>query len=349
MATIKEVARTAGVSVGTVSNVLRGSKRVSADVRERVEHAIRSLDYHPNQIARSLKTRQTRLLGIVISDIANPFFPQMVRGAEDAALKHGYLLIASNTDDQVEREKRVMAVMRTQRVDGILLVVAPNDTDSIHIRNTLESKTPLVCLDRIPPGLRLHSVATDAVHGAEMCMRHLISLGHRRIGIITGNLLLRTAQDRLKGYQNALQEAGLPTEPGLILAGDFRFESGYVLTKQLMLGGKCPTALFVANGMMGLGALKAIKELGLRCPEDLAFAVFDELPGNGSFSPEITTVVQPAYEIGRQGAEMLIRHIESGEPPQPVEIRLMPELHIRESTRPRGAVASWTSYARSAD
>ena len=198
MATIKEVARKAGVSVGTVSNVLRGSKRVSADVRERVEHAIRALDYHPNQIARSLKTRQTRLLGIVVSDIANPFFPQMVRGAEDAALKHGYLLIASNTDDQVEREKRVMAVLRTQRVDGILLVVAPNDTDSAHIRNTLDSKIPLVCLDRIPQGLRVHSIATDAVHGAEMCMRHLISLGHRRIGIITGNLLLQTAQDRLQ-------------------------------------------------------------------------------------------------------------------------------------------------------
>jgi DNA-binding LacI/PurR family transcriptional regulator len=272
-----------------------------------------------------------------------------VRGAEDAALKHGYLLIASNTDDQVEREKRVMAVLRTQRVDGILLVVAPNDTDSAHIRNTLDSKIPLVCLDRIPPGLRIHSVTTDAVHGAEMCMRHLLSLGHRRIGIITGNRLLRTAQDRLKGYQNALEEAGLPVERELILAGDFRFESGYVLTKQLMLGGKCPTALFVANCMMGLGALKAIKELGLRCPEDLALAVFDELPGNGSFSPEITTVIQPAYEIGRQGAEMLIRHIESGEPQQPVEIRLMPELHIRESTRPRGAVASWPSYARSAD
>jgi LacI family transcriptional regulator len=349
MATIKEVARKAGVSVGTVSNVLRGSKRVSPEVRERVDQAIRALDYHPNQIARSLKTRQTRLLGIIISDIANPFFPQMVRGAEDAALKHGYLLIASNTDDQVEREKRVMAVLRTQRVDGILLVVAPNDTDLAHIRNTLASKIPLVCLDRIPPGLRIHSVTTDAVYGAEMCMRHLISLGHRRIGIITGNLLLRTAEDRLKGYRNALEEAGLPIDPGLILAGDFRFESGYVLTKQLMLGGKCPTALFVANCMMGLGALKAIKELGLRCPEDLALAVFDELPGNGSFSPEITTVIQPAYEIGRQGAEMLIRHIESGEPQQPVEIRLMPELHIRESTRPRGSVASWPSYARSAD
>jgi LacI family transcriptional regulator len=350
MATIKEVARKAGVSVGTVSNVLRGSVRVRSEVRERVDHAIRSLDYHPNQIARSLKTRQTRLLGMVISDITNPFFPQLVRGAEDAALQHGYLLIASNTDDQVEREKQVMSVMRTQCVDGILLVVAPSDGESGHIRNMLSSKIPVVCLDRLPRHLRTHSVVTDAVYGAEMCMRHLISVGHRRIGMVNGNLLLQTAQDRLEGYKNALGQAGIPIEPGLILAGDFRFETGYLLTKQLLLSGRNPTALFVANCMMGLGALKAIKELGFRCPEDLALAVFDDVPGNGSFSPEITTVIQPAYELGHRGTELLIGHIESGEPEEPVQIRLMPELRIRESTLPRGATACWpSSPARSVD
>jgi len=350
MATIKEVAQRAGVSVGTVSNVLRGSANVRPLVRERVNRAIESLDYHPNQIARSLKTRQTRLLGMVISDITNPFFPQLARGAEDAALEHGYLLVASNTDDRVEREKRVMSVMRQQRVDGIVLVVAPSEGECDHISNMLQSKTPIVCLDRLPRRQRMHSVITDAVYGAEMCMRHLISVGHRRIGIITGNLQLQTAEDRLDGYKNALAAAGISLEPALIRTGDFRFDSGYILTKQLVLGGKCPTALFISNCMMGLGALKAIKELGMRCPDDLALAVFDEVPGNGSFSPEITTVIQPAYHIGYRGTELLIRHIESGEPETPVQIRLTPELRIRESTLPRGGAASWhPSLAKTGD
>src|SRR5215469_10003387 len=158
MATIKEVAQRAGVSVGTVSNVLRGSANVRPLVRERVNRAIESLDYHPNQIARSLKTRQTRLLGMVISDITNPCFPQVARGAEDAALEHGYLLVASNTDHQIEREKRVMSVLRNRRVDGILLVVAPNGGDTAHIENTIASGIPIVCLDRLPLGLHLSSV-----------------------------------------------------------------------------------------------------------------------------------------------------------------------------------------------
>jgi LacI family transcriptional regulator len=332
MATIKEVAKKANVSVGTVSNVLSGSLRVNAAIRERVHKAIKALDYHPNHIARSLKTRQTKLLGMIISDITNPFFPQLTRGAEDAALKHGYLLVASNTDDQLEREKRVLSVLRNQRVDGILLVVAPAHDETEHIQNALSSGIPIVCLDRIPPGLKMSSVTVEAVEGTEMCVRHLVSMGHRMIAIITGDLQLQTAQDRLRGYKNVLAEASIPTDPALIKLGNFRFEGGYLLTKELLLAAKRPTALFVSNCMMGLGALRALKELALRCPEDIALAVFDDLPGNGSFSPEVTVVAQPAYELGYQGAELLIRQIESGETEKPIQIRLKPELRIRESS-----------------
>jgi LacI family transcriptional regulator len=297
-----------------------------------VNLAIQALDYHPNHIARSLKTRQTYLLGMVLSDITNPFFPQLTRGAEDAAQKHGYLLVASNTDDQPEREKRVLSVLRNRRVDGILLVVAPGDESSESIERTLSSGIPIVLLDRVPSRLRASSVAVDAVCGTEMCIRHLVSLGHRKIGIITGNLQVQTAVDRLDGYKNVLRESNIDIVPALIVEGDFRLESGYLLTKQLMLGGKKPTALFVSNCMMGLGAFKALKEMAVRVPEDLAVAVFDELPGNGSFYPEVTAVVQPAYDIGYKGAELLLREIETGKPDTPVHIRLTPELRIREST-----------------
>ena len=335
MATIKEVAKKAGVSVGTVSNVLRGSPTVSTEIRARVDKVIRLLDYHPNQAARSLKTSQSHLLGMVISDITNPFFPQLARGAEDAAIQQGYLVVASNTDDQVEREKRILSVLRARSVDGILLVVAPNRGDSEHIRKIMESKIPIVCLDRLPQGLAVSAVSTDAVSASEMCMRHLISTGHRRIAIINGDPGLQTACDRLQGYKNALAEANIPLQPELIATGDFRANSGYLLTKQMLLSGKNPTALFVTNGMMGLGALRAIKELGIQCPGDIALAVFDGVPGNGSFAPEVTSVVQPAYQIGYQGVELLLRLREAGESAIPTQIRLEAELCIGESTLPR--------------
>lgn len=335
MATMKQVAEKAKVSVGTVSNVLTGSSRVSRAKLDRVNRAIRELDYHPNQIARSLKTRQTHLLGMVISDITNPYFPLVVRGAEDAALEHGYLLVSSNTDHQIDRERRALSVLRNRRVDGVLLVVAPNGGDTEHIEKTNASGIPIVCLDRIPMGLKLSSVTVDAVHGTAMCMRHLISMGHRSIAIITGHMQLQNAVDRLEGYRLALLEAGLPIDETLILRGDFKTESGYLLTKKLMLSGRRPTAMFVSNGMMGLGALKALKEMKIECPEELALAVFDELPGSGSFTPEVTAVVQPAYEIGYRGAKLLIQQIESGPTQEPSEIHLTAELRIRESTSKR--------------
>ncbi len=339
MVTIKDVAERARVSVGTVSNVLRGLIPVSPALRDRVLEAIRHLDYHPNQIARSLKTRQTFMLGMVISDITNPFFPQLTRGAEDAALEHNYVLVTFNTDDQLDREKRILSVLRTRRMDGVLLVVAPNHGDVAHIRNTIEAGIPIVCLDRIPRGLRLSSVSVDGVKSTEMCMRHLIALGHRKIAILTGSLGLETAADRLAGYRNGLREAGLPVERDLILEGDFRSASGYLLTKRLWLGGHRPTALFVSNGMMGIGALQAIRELGIRCPEDLALAMFDDLPLTEALCPPVTAIAQPAYEMGRRGAELLIAQIEGRVPGKPQRILLEAELKIRESTAGQRSVA----------
>lgn len=338
MATIKEVARRARVSVGTVSNILSGSAPVSPALRERVQKAISDLDYQPNHVARSLKIRQTRMLGMVISDITNPFFPQLVRGAEDAALSHNYLLVTFNTDDQLEREKQILSVLRIRRVDGILIVVSPNDGEPTHIRNTIAAGIPVVCLDRVPAGLSVDSVSTDSVKGAAMCVRHLISLGHERIGIITGALNLQTAHDRLQGYSDAMREAGLPVQREWIQEGDFRIETGYRLTKGLLLGAKPPTALFASNAMMGLGVVKATEELGLRCPEDVAIAMFDDLPLAGVLRPHLTAVAQPAYDLGFKGTELLIRRIKGEDAgKRPVSIRLEPELRVRESTFRRAA------------
>lgn len=321
--------------MGTVSNVLAGLATVRPEMRKRVEQAMRELDYHPNQIARSLKTRSTKTLGTIISDITNPFYPQLVRGAEDAALAHGYLLITLNTDDNPERERQALSVLRARKVDGVLITVAPGG-DTAHLRASVEAGLPVVALDRIPEGVSVDTVAADSVQGARMCMNHLLARGHRRIGLVTANPLIPTARARLEAYRASLLEAGLEVDESLIKCGDNRIDSGYRLSKELLLEATPPTAVFAANAMMGFGALKALRELDLRCPGDVALAVYDDVPFGDILRPRLTVVAQPAYEMGRLGAELLIRRVEGKETsPEPVAIRLAPELIVRESTAAR--------------
>lgn len=333
MTTIKEVAKRAGVSVGTVSNVITGNVSVGKRRKERVLKAIRELGYQPNHVARSLKLKRTKMLGMVISDITNPFFSQMVRGAEDAALKRNYLLLTFNTDDRVERERQVLSVLRSRRVDGILLVVAPGQGKPSHITETLKAGTPVVCLDRLPPGIDVDSVTVDNIAAARECVRHLVSQGHRRIGIITGSMVLQTAQQRLKGYQDAMAEAGIGVDQGWILHGDFHSESGYRLGREILREKDRPTALFISNNLMAIGVLRALHELGMQCPGDVAIATFDDLPLTEVFRPHLTAVAQPAYSFGYAGAELLIQRIESKKAGEsPIAIRLPTELRIRESS-----------------
>lgn len=335
-ATIKEVAKHASVSVGTVSNVLSGSSSVGAAKRARVHAAIANLDYHPDHLARSLKAKKTRSLGLVLSDITNPFFAQVLRGAEECALGNGYVLITLNSDDKVEREKMILAVLRSFRVDGILLVVAPNSGDSTHIANVLRSGTPIVCLDRVTEDIPLDCVSVNNIDGSQMCVRHLIQQGHRRIAIITGSPTLQTSKERLRGYLAALKEAQVKVEPKLIKEGDFREASGYRLGKELLLAHRRPTAVFVSNGLMTIGFIRALNELSLQCPDDIAVVSFDDLPLTEVFRPQITAVKQPAYQIGHDGAQLLIDRLQHKILSRaPVAICLDPELKIRASTSTR--------------
>ncbi len=320
-------------------------------VRERVKQAIKDLSFHPNYAARSLKSRRTHTLGMVISDITNPFFPLLVRGAEDAALKRGYLLNIFNTDDHVEREQSIFVVLRARGVDGVLAVVAPSTGPPAHFKETMEAGIPLVCLDRIPPALSVDSVVIDNVQGAVICVRHLVAMGHRTISIVSGSAHLQTARDRLSGYCQGLSEASIPFDPALVREGDFRVESGYRLAKDLCLSSPRPTALFIANGTMGMGAVMAVQEIGLRCPDDVAVVVFDDVPGSDLFRPRLTVVSQPAYQIGFQGAELLMQRIK-GEiaSKTPVSIVLQGELKIRESSngaRPRAGAVEYSGVAKS--
>ncbi len=337
MATIREIAKRAGVSIATVSNVITGAVRVSPALRERVEQAVAELDYHPNDIARSLKMNRTRLLGMVISDITNPFFPQLVRGAEDAAVEHDYLLITFNSDDRVERERKIFSVLRSRRVDGVLLVVAPDQGDSSHLDNLLRSGIRIVCLDRLPTGVEVDSVSVDNRAAAKECVEHLFSVGRQRVAIVAGPSTLQTARERFEGYRLALTTAGVTFDPELVFEGDFRADSGYELGRRALSLADRPDALFVSNNTMAMGVLRAVEDLGLRCPEDVAIALFDDLPFLYAFRPHLTAVSQPAYLIGKKGVELLLDRIEGRiDRPGPVHLTLKTELKIRESTTSRG-------------
>jgi LacI family transcriptional regulator len=339
MSTIVEVAKRAGVSIATVSNVIRGTKRVSPALQKRVRDAVRELDYYPNAIARSLKVKQTHMLGMVLPDITNPFFPGIIRGAEDAAFERDYFLVTANTDEHIGRERRIVAALRSYRVDGILLASAPGSNAS-HIRSTIASGVSVVCLDRPVSDVNADSVLLDNVRGARECVRHLVKQGHHSIAIITGPLKAQNACERLQGYEEALREADIPTDNALVLEGDFRYESGNRLAKRLIQSQVNATAIFACNGVMTLGVLSAFEELGVRCPEDMALATFDDLTLEHSYHSHLTAVVQPSYEMGARAATMLMDRIEGKLNGDPVVVRIVPTLVIRESTSLQPRIAS---------
>ncbi|MGH7249017.1 MAG: substrate-binding domain-containing protein, partial [Pseudomonadota bacterium] len=278
-----------------------------------------------------LKMRETKMLGMVISDITNPFFPQLVRGAEDAAWKHHYMLITFNSDDQIEREKLVLSALRARRVDGILLVAASTEGDHAHIRAAIASGIPVVGLDRILKGLPLDTVTVDNTAGACACVKHLISLGHRRIGILVGPLHLQVSRDRFQGYQEALRESGIAPDESLAADGGTRAETGYPAARKLLEQNPRPTAIFASNAMMALGLIRALHEFGLSAPRDVAIATFDDPPFSEAIDPPLTAVAQPSYQLGFEGAELLIHRIQDPSRKR-TRLLLQTELKIRESS-----------------
>ncbi len=338
MSTTKQVADLAGVSIGTVSHVISGSVPVSDHLRSRVQDAVRLLDYYPNHIARSLKTSKTCTLGIVVPDMTIPFYPKVIRGAETAAQKFGYSVIAIDSDDDAQRQREVVSLLRSQRVEGILLVVASGEGSLAQLPKLVDSGLPVVCLDRLPGGVEVDSVCVEDCAAAEMGVAHLIQQGHTTIAIITGGLALKNEQQRLRGYQRAFETAQLNIQPELIWEASLHQEHAVeICSKKLSSVNQRPTALFATNGVTGMGALRGMLECGLHTPADIAFVTFDELTAEDLFRPSITSIVQPAYEIGHRATEILMQRIEQGliaarRGPR-IEIRLPATLRVRESSQ----------------
>jgi LacI family transcriptional regulator len=341
MPNIYDVAKEANVSVYTVSAVMNNASQVSATLQKRVLAAIRKLNYRPNLLARSLARRQSHTIGIIVTDIANPFFPLLVRGAEDVLQKAGYSTLLCNSDDHADKEAHYLEFLLSKRVDGILLVKTPGKL-SVALRQMLEDvKVPVGLIMRACNEVAADLVMTDDRLGAFEAVSHLARVGHRRIGFVGGPSTVSNAKSRRQGYLEALKENSLEDSPDLTYEGDYRFESGY--RAGLTLLPRRPDAVFVANYLMMVGFMKAADEMGVRCPRDFGMVSFDDYPWLGSFHPRMTTVELPKYELGEQSAGLLLERI-AGKRTKLVNVKLLPQLRVREScgfnSRTQGAAAS---------
>jgi LacI family transcriptional regulator len=329
MPTIKDVAREVGVSTATVSHVINKTRYVSEELRERVLKAIQELNYQPNAIARSLVKRKTHTIGIIISDILNPFYTAIVRGIEDVTYKSGYSVMLCNTDEDVEKEVLYIQILLEKRIDG--LVISTAFQDGVHPLLPWLKGIPLVTTVRKIKGLASDAVLGDNRGGAYQAIDHLIRLGHRRIGIISGPTGLSSGAERLEGYREALTRHQIPIDDRLIQFGDFKRESGYALIKEMFKKRPVPTALFVANNQMAIGALQALNELKIRIPEDISFISFDDMEWFTFLSPPLTTVEHSPYLIGKTAGEMLIQRI-GHKRKNPKRVLIPSHLIVRKST-----------------
>lgn len=342
MATIRDVARLAGVSTATVSQVTSGRNNVSAHLAERVRKAVEALDYHPDILARSLRVRHTNIIGVVMPQIASPFFSEVLRGIEDEAKQRQYSILICDSAADPNVERQLLSTLMARRVDGVLLAAA----DPYFSFDKLPRKrVPMVFFDRLPAGCRGPAVVVNNAKGALEGTQHLIQLGHRRIAIITGQLALSTATERLEGFRNAMGAAGLAVPEEYAQCGEFRLEGGYQRTIDLMKLTPRPTALFVANYEMTLGALRALRELGIKCPDAVSVVGFDDMvmgPDGFSwstmFSPQPTTIGQPSHQIGREAIRLLMTEIDRSRTHQEDQLEsvvsLDVKLNIRESSGP---------------
>jgi LacI family transcriptional regulator len=325
---IYDVAREAGVSIFTVSSVVNKKRRIRASLQRRVEAAIQKLHYRPNLLARGLANSKTHTIGVIVADIGNPFFPMIVRGAEDAAQKEGYNILLCNTDNEPAKEEGYLDLLLSKRVDGILLCKAPGPFPA-HLEKMLNNThIPIGLMMRTCRGINVDSVLTDDFLGAFEATSHLARLGYRRIGFVGGPMNVSNGRARWRGYCKALEDLGISYDSNLMVEGDYRIDSGY--RAGLSLLPKVPDAVCVVNYMMMVGFMKAAQEMNLRCPEDFGLVSFDDYPWLGCFHPRMTTIDLPKYEVGVISAQLLIERIHGKKGP-PVIRKLIPRLIVRES------------------
>ena len=325
-----EVARRAKVSISTVSRTINQTGKISQETQEHVRRVMLEMGYKPNRVARRLRAGgKCHLLGLIIPNIQNPFFADLARGVEDVAYRNNYAVLLCNYDEDADKEHFYLDVMQQESVDGIIL--PPVHEHDPAVRRVVERGMPVVCVDRALADFAIDKVEIDNHRGACDAITHLISRGHRRIGLISGPADSSTGRERLAGCREALLKAGITPASDLIRYGDYKQESGRSLALDLLSRAERPSALFVSNNLMTIGALEAIHARQLRIPADVALVGFDDLPLASVFNPPLTVVRQPAYEAGRSAAELLFQRFEDPKRPT-TSLKLLPELVVRGSS-----------------
>jgi LacI family transcriptional regulator len=328
MPTMRDVADKAGVSIATVSAVLNKSAYVSPELAKRVNEAVAELDYTINHVAHSLQTRSTRTIGMLIPDVANPdpFFGQVVRGAEDALRAKGYLLFLGHTYNKVEEQTRYLAAFRARLVDGVMLFQVPGEDSELD--RLLQARKPVVFVGRIPKDIKADIVATDIKLGTQLGLRHILQKGHKRIGLITVAASLSVAAFRIETWRAQLRKCGVMPDERYIASIELSFDSAARAAAELMRLPDPPTALFADNLVVGAGAVRGIQDAGRCVPEDVMVVSSDDADWLDAFRPAITTIVQPSYDLGTRAAEMLLKRIQH--PKRPYEtVLLKPALRVR--------------------
>jgi LacI family repressor for deo operon, udp, cdd, tsx, nupC, and nupG len=332
-ATIYDVARLAGVSTSTVSRMLNGKGQFAPVTRLAVDQAVERLHYRPNTIARSLRTKSTQTIAFLLPDIPDPFFVSLISGIQRYAQERDYAILLCVTQGDAEREEQYLSLLHAKQVDGVLvdgLVLPPG-----RIARFVEDGFPMVCLDRDVDSPSVPLVQVDNRLGGRRATEHLLSLGHRRIAHLSGAEpeRLRHSQERLAGYQEALSHASLAVDPRLVVAGDFTEEGGHRATRALLASGAPFSAIFAANDLSAIGAIRAIFESGRSVPEDVSVVGFDDIHISAFVRPQLTTMQQPAAEIARRATEILISMIQ-GRRVRDRRHLLEPQLIVRTSSAP---------------
>jgi LacI family transcriptional regulator len=322
------------LSISTVSRVLNGKAeefRISEDTQKRVLKAAQDYRYTPNSLARGLKLDKTDTIGLIIPDIANPFFADIAKRIEQEARSKGYFIILCDSGENQEEEVKLLHLLESRKVDGIL--IAPVGLRFDHLVELYESGYPVVIIDRYFPAVRLPYITTDNFQGGFDAARHLISNGHKRIACIQGIPGSQPNRDRINGYLEALKKNRIPVEEDLIVGDSFSEENGYVQTRLLFSLKKTPTAIFALSNLISLGIIKAAMEMELKIPEDFSLVSFDEQPYSAYLGTPMTTIEQQKSEIGRLAVNVLLRYIQGGENGNPISIMLKSILNERKSVK----------------
>jgi LacI family transcriptional regulator len=331
-ATLRDVASAAGVHPATASRALNPGTRllVSEETAQRVTEAAERLGYRPNSVARSLRTRRSHTIGVLIPDLNNPLFPPIIRGIEDRLAEHGYVALIGNTDGDPGKERLVFDQMRARHVDGFVLATAT--LNSPILAEAAEAGLPLVLMNRTAQDYPFSSVSVDNEQGVRAAVAHLASLGHTRIGHIAGPQDVSTGAARLRGYQEAMSTHGLAVDAAEIVhASGYTVEEGLHRGRELLAAADDLTAVVAANDMLAIGCYGALDELGLRCPEDVSVIGFNDMPFVDRLHPPLSTVRFPHSQVGTEAARLLIERIESSDGPVKI-LFLAPELVVRGST-----------------